>query len=443
MTVRADTIQGAAARRAAPTGVRRLLDRADAPELTALRGHRSQYTRPVFARRGRADVIGMVEESGLRGRGGAGFPAATKLRSVAKSGRASAVVVNGTEGEPASRKDAMLLQARPHLVLDGALLAASAVGATDVFVCVDRGNAAGLQAMGHALEERRRAEPDGPVVTLMGTPPRYVAGEETALVHWINGGEARPTTTPPRPFERGVAGRPTLVNNVETLAHLAQIVEFGPGWFREMGTTTEPGTALATVSTATAGPRVYEMPMGLLLADLLKAAGTADGVAGVLVGGYFGSWLSPETAARARLCNEALRPIGGGLGCGVVAVLPEGACGVLESARVLTWMAAETAGQCGPCVNGLHAIATTFNDLARGSARPAGSVAQDIARLEHWATQVEGRGACRFPDGAIRFLRSALVLFHDDLERHAHGIMCAGARRAPLLPLRSTSGGWR
>ena len=422
----------------APTGVRRLLDRTESPELTLLPGHRRLFARPAPPRRARADLVRLIEQSGLRGRGGAGFPTATKLRSVAEGGRRSVVVVNGTEGEPASRKDAMLLQARPHLVLDGAAQAAAAVGASEIFVCIDRENTTGLDAVGRALEERRQAEPGGASTTLLATPPRYVAGEETALVHWINGGDATPTTTPPRPFQRGVGGRPTLINNAETLAHLAQIVQFGPEWFRSMGTESEPGTALTTVSGAVAKPAVYEMPMGLRLADLLRAAGTPDDIRGVLIGGYFGSWLSPETAARVHLCNEALRPLDAGFGCGVVAVLPASGCGVVESARVLTWMAAETAGQCGPCVNGLHAIATTFNELARGSGRT-----DDIAQLKRWATQVEGRGACRFPDGAIRFLRSALELFGADLVRHARRNPCAGSRRPPVLPIRPSVGGWR
>jgi NADH:ubiquinone oxidoreductase subunit F (NADH-binding) len=257
-------------------------------------------------------------------------------------------------------------------------------------------------------------------------------------VQWINGGDAKPTTTPPRPFEKGVGGRPTLVNNIETLAHFAQIVQYGPDWFRSMGTPSEPGTTLTTVGGAVAKPAVYEVPMGLPLADLLAAAGTPGGISGVLIGGYFGGWLAPDTVARVPLSNEALRPLDSGLGCGVVAVLPTDGCGVMESARVLTWLAAETAGQCGPCVNGLHAIATTFNELARGAGRTNG-----ITQLVRWGTQVEGRGACRFPDGAVRFLRSALALFGDDLDRHASGFPCAGAQRPLVLPARRTVGGWR
>jgi NADH:ubiquinone oxidoreductase subunit F (NADH-binding) len=436
------------ARREAPSGVRRLLDGSDIAELVFLRGHRTIFAPPAPPRRPRSDIVALVQRAGLRGRGGAGFPTATKLRSVAEQRGRPVVVVNGTEGEPASRKDAMLLQIRPHLVLDGAAQAAAAVASSEIFVCIDRENAVGLASMGRAIEERRVAEPGGAPITLLATPPRYVAGEETALVHWINGGDAKPTNTPPRPFERGVGGRPTLVNNAETFAHLAQIVEFGPEWFRSIGTEAEPGTALATVGGAVERPSVYEMPMGLPLAELMQAAGATERVSGVLVGGYFGSWLSPESAARVHLCNEALRPLGSGFGCGVVNVLGADGCGVVESARVLKWMALETAGQCGPCVNGLHAIATTFGELARGSRSandrpPNDGSPKDVAQLRRWATQIEGRGACQFPDGAIRFLRSALELFGEDLAAHAGGHPCAGARRSPTLPIPRSIGGWR
>src|SRR5581483_4961490 len=187
---------------------------------------------------------------------------------------------------------------------------------------VDRLNRAALAAVDRALAERRDSDPDGVPMRLAPTPPHYVTGEESALVHWINGGEAKPTRVPPRPFEKGVDGRPTLVDNVETLAHLAQILRFGSDWFRQRGTPAEPGTILATVSGAVARPGVYEVSAGFPLADLLAGAGTPDGVSAVLVGGYFGFWLDARAAASARLSHDDLRRRGGGLGCGAVAVLP-------------------------------------------------------------------------------------------------------------------------
>ena len=200
-----------------------------------LSSHRLVYpTPPLPGSRPREDFLTAVERSGLRGRGGAGFPTGRKLRAVGAARRSPVVVVNGAEGEPASAKDKLLLATVPHLVLDGALLAAAAVGAGEVVVCVDRTATAVDVALTRAVGERRRAEPGLPV-RLAGVPARYLAGEETALAHWLNGGPAIPTRTPPRVFERGVGGRPTLVDNVETLAHLAQVLRFGPDWFRQIG----------------------------------------------------------------------------------------------------------------------------------------------------------------------------------------------------------------
>ena len=421
----------------APEGNRRLLALAVDSRPPTLQKHREHYPVPT-RRRGGPDLIEAASAAGLRGRGGAGFPTGTKLRAVADQRGKPVVVVNGTEGEPTSRKDKTLLRLQPHLVLDGALHAALAVGADEVLVCIDRKSTAAVDSVLAALGERDRIDPQGPTISVLETPPRYVVGEETALIHWINGGDARPTKTPPRPFERGVDGRPTLVDNVETLAHFAQIARFGPNWFRELGTEREPGTALATLTGAVDTRSVFEVPIGTRIADLLRAGGTPEGVGAVLVGGYFGSWLSPVQAAQARLSDESLRPLGGGLGCGAVVVLPADGCGVAETARVLHWMAGETAGQCGPCVHGLHAIAAGFDQVARGVAPT-----HQIALLQRWASEVDGRGACRFPDGAMRFLRSAMTVFAEDIHRHASGLPCAAADRPPLLPIPRQEGAWR
>ncbi|MCU1449158.1 MAG: hypothetical protein JWP02_1328, partial [Acidimicrobiales bacterium] len=378
-----------------------------------------------------------IERSGLRGRGGAGFPTGRKLRAVAEGhARRPVIVVNGSEGEPASSKDKLLLSRHPHLVLDGALLAAAAVGATEVIVGVDRMEPRVLRAVHGALAERRAAGERMPDVRVAAIPHRYVAGEESALVRWLNGGDAKPTVVPPRPFEAGVAGRPTLVDNVETLAHLAQIVNWGPEWFREHGTDDEPGTMLVTVSGAVARPGVHEVPVGARISSVVRAAGgSVSRCNAVLVGGYFGSWLSSAQAKRTRLCNEDLRPLGAGLGCGALIVLPEEACGLKETARILSWLAGESAGQCGSCVHGLAAIAGGTVDLFKGD--------DTVDRLRRWAAQVEGRGACHFPNGAVRLLRSALDVFDEEIHRHVEGdghggSGCSGTHRGPALPIPDT-----
>ena len=174
------------------------------------------------------DLVELVEAAGLKGRGGAAFPTAAKLAVVAAR-RGAVVVANGAEGEPASRKDRALLRVAPHLVLDGAALAAGAVGARTAVVAVSTG-CPELQA---AVRERQAARLDRVAFEIAIVPDSFVTGEETALLQALEGAPAKPTLKPPYPFERGLGGRPTLVQNVETLAHIALIARFGPEWFSD------------------------------------------------------------------------------------------------------------------------------------------------------------------------------------------------------------------
>ena len=363
--------------------------------------------------------------AGLRGRGGAAFPTAVKLRAVAARRARRAIVVNAAEGEPLSAKDRTLLEHAPHLVLDGALLAAEAVGAREIVVAMTRSAAAANAAVSRALAERRDAD----LVRVQIVPDAYLAGEETALIRSLNGGPLKPTLTPPRPDQRGLGRHPTLVSNAETLAHVALIARHGARWFRELGTAAHPGSALVTVGGAVERPAVYEIALGTPLAHVLAMAGEPDPARGaVLVGGYYGAWLAPGAAAGARLDNGSLREHGAALGAGVIAVLPEEACPVAEVARVVGWMAGESAGQCGPCVHGLAAIAGALASLVEGTPDPF-----VLGRLERWSDQVQGRGACHHPDGVVRFLRSALAVFSLDFEDHQRHGPCDGCKRARVL----------
>ncbi len=367
---------------------------------------------------GPRELIGLVHDSGLRGRGGADFPTARKLQAVAERRRVSAVVVNGSETEPASRKDALLLSRLPHLVLDGAALAAIAVGTSEVFVKVPADATRSVRALEQAVGERR----DGRVrFTLAAGPEGYVTGEETAVINHLGGGPSVPLFVPPRPFERGYRGRPTLIQNVETLAQMALIARYGAEWFRELGTATDPGTVLVTISGAVAAPGVYELAFGTSMQSLIAAAGGAtDSLQALLIGGYFGTWVGVQEAMELQLSREDLQHMGAALGSGVVIALGEAACGLRESARVFDYLARQSAGQCGPCVHGLRAMADGVSELA------AGRTSRDqMQRLQRWAGEVKGRGACHHPDGAVRFIQSALTVFSEEIERHQHG-RCGG-----------------
>jgi NADH:ubiquinone oxidoreductase subunit F (NADH-binding) len=388
-------------------------------------------------RRSALELIEAVELSGLRGRGGADFPTARKLRAVAgdavrgrrrRSGRPSAVIVNGSETEPASGKDELLLSRLPHLVLDGAVLCAEALGAPEVIVKVGESEREPLRSLEHAVRER--VEDPVPIL-LRGSPDGYVTGEESAVVHFLNGGAPIPTFVPPRPFERGYCGRPTLIQNPETLAQVALVARFGPHWYRELGTTADPGSALVTISGAVAAPGVYELAFGTPMLDLLEAAGgSTEPLQALLIGGYFGTWVDSSRAFRARLAREELRSIGASLGSGVLIALGEGSCGLHESARVIDYLAAASSGQCGPCLYGLDAVARAVSAMASGTAPP-----KERERLLRWTSEIRGRGACHHPDGAVRFVESVVEVFGHEIERHRRGRCQATPARLPLGPV--------
>jgi NADH:ubiquinone oxidoreductase subunit F (NADH-binding) len=384
-------------------------------------------------RRTESPLIEEIERSGLRGHGGAGFPTATKLRAVADSRKraGAVVVVNAAEGEPASSKDRTLMQTLPHLVLDGAQLAAQAVGADTLIVCVCESAQTSLDATALAIAERGSLSTDSVRTHITAVPGHYVAGQESALVNHCNGGPAIPTFTPPMVFQQGVRRRPTLVANAETLAHVALIARHGPDWFRQLGTPSQPGSALVTLSGAVAHPGVYEIEHGASLYSLIDAAGGMTGAPrALLVGGYGGSWIDGRLLRGVALSDEHLAPHSATLGAGVVFLLSADACPVAETARVSRWLAEQSAGQCGPCVHGLDSIASSVQEIASGVAQ-----ADALRRISALAELVRRRGACGHPDGAARFITSTLDAFGPELADHARHGPCEDCARPAELPL--------
>jgi NADH:ubiquinone oxidoreductase subunit F (NADH-binding) len=428
------TLTAAPSRGPAAAALPRLLAGVWREPATSLPEHERRYgqlwLRGRSGRRRPERLIDIVEAAGLTGRGGAGFPTGRKMRSVA-GGREPVVVANGAEGEPASSKDSFLLAHAPHLVLDGITLAADAVGASEAYLCVHRGEDALLATLEHAVTERRDAGLDPVPILLTPIPGRYVASEQSSLVAYINGGAAKPAFAPPRPHERGVGGRPTLVNNVETLAHVALIARHGDAWFRAAGVPSAPGTTLVTASGAVWRPGVYEIELGTPMGEvIMRAGGPSEGLQAVLTGGYFGAWLPVPVAWPLPMTHASLRAAGGTLGAGITVALPGSHCGLAETARVMRYLADESAGQCGPCLMGLPALADALADLAfhGGRGRASGAVAALIPLIE-------GRGACRHPDGAAGLARSAMRAFAADARWHDRYGPCEGVRRPPLLPV--------
>jgi NADH:ubiquinone oxidoreductase subunit F (NADH-binding) len=407
----------------------------------SLADHIGHYGPPPKAGSDSAMLITEVERSGLTGRGGGAFPAGRKMRAVAdaslRSGKiraktSSVVVANGSESEPASSKDEVLLSRAPHLVLDGIALSAAAVGADRAYLCVGSHSPAAARAVAAALAERDRAGVDEVPVTMTSTADGYLSGQETALISALNGGAPLPTFVPPRPAERGAHRRPTLVQNVETLAHIALIARFGAGWFREIGTAKAPGSALVTVTGSVARPGVREIPLGTPLGEVLRRSGQMAAAQAVLTGGYFGTWLPLPAAQQVAVSEDGMRAAGAALGPGVLAVLPGAACGLAETARVLGFLADHSARQCGPCRNGMPALADAMKRIAFG---PLGREA--VGLVEQLSGLLTGRGACHLPDGGAALARTALKVFAADLRAHLASGPCQLASGPAVLPLRS------
>ena len=418
----------AAARPAAPPGLPRLLPATPSGQPAGLAAHLARYgpRAAVLTERSRAGLLREVQESGLTGRGGAAFPAFVKLSTVA-AGRDPVVIANGTEGEPASAKDKVLLTLSPHLVLDGAVLAAELTGARQVIVVAHRD---AITAVSAAAAERGRPGRGRVRITVRAAGRGFVAGEARAVVNWLEHGRPVPTPAHPRLFERGLGGAPTLLHNVETLAHLALVGRYGAAWFRSAGTPAEPGSMLVTVLGAMQEPSVLEVSLGTPVRDILAlAGGPAVPLQALLLGGYFGSWARAEEVAGLPFSAAGLAGAGAAPGAGLIAALPADACGLAETARVVRYLADSSAGQCGPCLFGLDAVAGKVEQLARGER-------DGLPLLRRWLGQVDRRGACAHPDGAVRLVRSALRVFASELDQHNRG-WCRGTRPDPVLPVPS------
>jgi len=393
---------------------------------------RGGYADETWTRTG-VELIDAVEASGLRGRGGSGFPAGRKWRSVAGQPGGRVVLINAAESEPASRKDRTLLILRPHLVLEGALLAARAVGADEVVLYAhdDAADAlASVEAAWHELKTLRWRLPRWRIVT---AAHGYVAGEESAAIQRCNGKAAKPTFKPPLAYQRGIRNRPTLVQNVETLANIPLIGARGADWFRTVGTPEFPGTVLVTLSGAVRRPGVYEVGSGTPLGDVLEELGGGTpggaGIRAVLVGGYFAGWLPGTAVDRVQLEPASLARHGVALGSAAIVVVPDTVCGLTQAVRLLQFFADESARQCGPCTFGTQAMADALGRIARGRLEP-----NDLVRLRTWAERtLPRRGACGHLDGATIAATTALRVFADEIGTHTRRGTC-GKPSTVVLP---------
>lgn len=350
-----------------------------------------------------AALLARIEREGLLGHGGAFVPVGVKWRSALLRKGLLTVVVNAAESEPLAGKDGTLIRQRPHLVLDGLMIAAQALGADRAIIWLHGDDVTGRQVFEAAFRERGWSGREVPVEIVDG-PVHYLAGEAQAITRAVSGG-------PALPFPRRAVTDPhapqTIVHNVETLARLALIARELPN----------PSTRLLTVLGAQR--MVVEVEQSATVEQVLIRLGWKVAPQAVLLGGYAGIWAKWDDVAGLQVAERAMRQAKLTLGAGVMVPLSDDACGVRVTSDLITYLASMSARQCGPCLFGLPALAEHWAKLADedGSYR-------DLDRLRADIAAVEGRGACRHPDGATRLSTSALQTFSAHLGSHVTGMRC-------------------
>ncbi len=378
------------------------------------------------------EVLRLVTESGLRGRGGAGFPTGQKWCFVPRgegSPKQKFLVVNGDEMEPGTFKDRLLLEGDPHLLLEGMILAAHAIEATEAVIFLRTEYRAAAAILRRAIAQ---AEAAGLFsgkgnwklhVRVHTSAGRYICGEETALLNSLEGRRAVPRAKPPFPQVCGLFGQPTIVNNVETLCNLPGIIRHGPAWFRELGIGPDGGTKLFGVSGRVRTPGLWELPMGTPLRQVLEehAGGMRDDrlFRAVLPGGASTDLLTADHLDTP-LDFDSVARAGSRLGTGTMVVLDNGICPVGFVLNLIRFFARESCGWCTPCREGLPWVERTLSALEAGEGRDG-----DLDVLDrHVALLAAGHTFCALAPGAMAPLGSALKHFRADFERHVTGRCC-------------------
>jgi NADH:ubiquinone oxidoreductase subunit F (NADH-binding) len=359
-------------------------------------------------------VIEILEAAGLQGRGGAGFPAATKWRTVREQPeRRRYVVLNGDEGEPGTFKDREVLLRRPDRVVEGLVIAARTVGADDVF-CYLRGEfELPRQALEDALARFASAGVvDGIAFHLHSGHGAYICGEETALLEALEGRRGMPRLRPPFPAERGLWGKPTLIHNVETIACVPAVIERGAAWFRSLGRTA-PGTKLYSISGDVARPGVYELPLGVTLDELAATAGGYLGALRAFCPGGASAGVLPAAERSRPLDFESLAAVGSMLGTGGVVVLNDSVDLVWAVRQQLRFFEEESCGQCAPC-----RIGTRFQrecvDRFRAERHAGRAGGAGLANVAEVAWEMNEGSICGLGQAAALPLMTALRHFPEE-----------------------------
>jgi NADH-quinone oxidoreductase subunit F len=382
------------------------------------------------------DLIQLVKDSGLRGRGGAGFPTGMKWSFVPMdTGKPTYVTVNYDESEPGTCNNRELVERDPHRLIEGTAIAAKAIGCHTAFIYIRGEYLWQSIVLQRALEEAYAggylgsgvADSDYELdIVLHRGAGAYICGEETALLNSLEGLRGQPRLRPPFPAVEGLYASPTVINNVETLMNIPDIVVNGPDWFRSLGTEKSPGTKMFTISGKVERPGNYELPMGAPFRSLLEelAGGVLDGRA--LKAFTPGGSSTPLLAAEhvdVNLDYESVAEAGSLLGTGAIMVMDETDCVVEAAERMVRFYAHESCGKCTPCREGSWWATRVLERLEGGFGRP-----QDVPLMHDMGTNIMFRAFCALADGTAAVINSSLQHFAGEYEEHVR------LGRCPLKP---------
>jgi NADH:ubiquinone oxidoreductase subunit F (NADH-binding) len=373
-----------------------------------------------------AAVIREISDAGLLGRGGAGFPTGKKWAFTSEcSEQPHYLVMNGGEDEPGSKKDRLLMENLPHLVIEGAILAAYAIGAPKAYFYINANYETATKSIGDALAEAKSDYFWGRNILgsnydldieMIPAPHNYVAGEDTAALEVIEGNKAWPRQKPPFPVTVGLFGKPTAVNNVETLANVAPIIQYGAQWYRRFGTRESPGTMIFSLNDDVNRPGIYELPFGTPLRYLVENCGggikSSRKIKAVMPAAPSSAFL-PGEKIDTPLDHKSMREAGSSLGCGVVRLIPEGTCIVEEVLKISEFFTAESCGQCPACRMETNTLTMLLKKVQQGQGGR-----QILEQFGKVLAFNKGKGFCNLIGMPGPPIESALQLFPADFEAH-------------------------
>jgi len=372
------------------------------------------------------EIIRLIDQAGLRGRGGAGFPTGKKWQLTREAtGEPRYLVMNGGEDEPGSKKDRVLLENLPHLVIEGTILSAYAIGAAKAYLYINARYDIAIRSIGDALAEAKAEGYWGENILggnfsldleIFPAPHNYVAGEDTAVLEVIEGKKPLPRQKPPFPVTAGLFGKPTSVNNVETLANVAPIVRYGAEWYRKFGTAESPGTMIFSLDDDVNRPGIYELPFGTPLRYLIEECGGGmrggKKIKAIMPAAPSSAYLPPEKLDTP-LDHNSMRAAGSSLGCGVVRLVAQGSCIVEEVIKISEFFTAESCGQCPACRMETNTLTALLKKVQGGQGGPP--VLEQFGKIIAFN---KGKGFCNLIAMPGPPIESALKLFPGDFEAH-------------------------